>query len=119
MPEAPIQALREAIRGLHGCDSAFVESVPVRETFEGRTVWEGAVVVFDLIGHATAKRAYAWSAETTGAKRRFTAVLHEGKVDSPVAAVRASIAAEWQARLRIEAKLKRERGGDSGAGVAR
>ena len=97
MPETTIQALREAIRGLHKCDSAFVESVPIRETFQGRVVWEGAVVVFDLIGHATATRAYAWSHETTGGKRRFVAVLREGKVDSPVAAVRASIVADRRA----------------------
>ena len=28
------------------------QSVPVRETFEGKTVWEGVVHVFDLTGHA-------------------------------------------------------------------
>jgi hypothetical protein len=93
VPDAPIQALREAIRGLHGCDSPFVESVPLPETFQGSVACEGAVVVFDLIGHATAKRAYAWSAETDGGRRRFTAVLHEGKLNSPVKAVRASIVA--------------------------
>ena len=100
MPEAPVQALRDAIRNLHRCDSTFIESVPVTETFKGKTVWQGAVCVFDLIGHPTATRAYAWSAETDEGKRRFTAVLHQGKVDSPVAAVRASIVQQYRERRR-------------------
>ena len=107
MPEATIPALREAIRGLHGCDSVFVESVPVVElahfqvagddpTRGIQPIWEGAVCVFDLVGHPTAKRAYAWSTETKSGGRRLTAVLHEGKVDSPVAAVRAAIVADFR-----------------------
>lgn len=105
MPEATIQDMREAIRGIHGCDSAFVESVPVVERMHvqttdplkggWRTVWEGAVCVFDLIGHPTAKRAYAWSSEVPGTnRRRFVAVPHEGRVNSPERAVQASIVAD-------------------------
>lgn len=71
-----------------------MESVRVTETFQGKTVWDGTVEVFDLIGHPTAKRAYAWAHETDQGKTRYVAVLHEGKVDSPVAAVRAAIVAE-------------------------
>jgi len=59
----------------HGCDSSWIESVPVTETFNGALVWEGEVQVFNLLDHATAKRAYAWSHATAGAKRRFYAVL--------------------------------------------
>ena len=36
-----------------------MQSVPVRETFDGKTVWEGVVHIFDLIGHPTATHAYA------------------------------------------------------------
>jgi len=35
------------IRKLHGAESAHVETVPVVETFQGQTVWEGEVEVFD------------------------------------------------------------------------
>ena len=41
--------LREAIKNLHGCDSFWVESVPVTETFEGQVVWKGMVDVFETI----------------------------------------------------------------------
>ena len=94
MDPAGLPALVDAIKHMHGCAATFVESVPVRETFNGATVWEGEVQVFELRGHLTAKRAYAWSHATEGAKRRFYAVLHAPPVDSPVAAVRASIVAD-------------------------
>jgi len=94
MDPAGLPALVEAIRHMHGCEATFVESVPVREAFQGATVWEGEDQVFDLRGHPTAKRAYAWSHATEGAKRRFYAVLHVPPVDSPAAAVRASIVAD-------------------------
>jgi hypothetical protein len=94
MDPAGLPALEEAIRHMHGCEPTFVESIPVRETFSGKTVWEGEVQVFDLRGHPTAKRAYAWSHATDGSKRKFYAVLNEGPIDSPVKAVRASIVAD-------------------------
>lgn len=78
---------------MHGVESTWVESVAVTEMFHGKTVWDGEVQVFDLVGHATAPRAYAWSYATTGTKRQFVAVLHAGPVVSPISAVRASIAA--------------------------
>ncbi|MDO8750484.1 MAG: hypothetical protein Q7K03_05000 [Dehalococcoidia bacterium] len=63
----------------------------MKETFQGQTVWEGTVQVFELQGHPTASRCYAWSHATQGKKRRFVAVLHQGPVDSPEKAVRAAI----------------------------
>ena len=79
--------------------NGLVESVPVKETFEGRTVWEGVVEVFDLIDHSTATRCYAWSYVVDDTeKRRFFAILHQGPVDSPVAAVRAAIVHENRKR---------------------
>ena len=45
MDPAGLPALEEAIRHMHGCEPTFVESVPVRETFNGATVWEGEVQV--------------------------------------------------------------------------
>jgi hypothetical protein len=97
--ESSIKALQKAILDLHGCKSTWVESVPVKEVFEGQTVWEGIIQVFDLIDHPTAKRCYVWSHELEGSKkRRFFAVLHQGKVDSPEKAVRAAIVREFKKR---------------------
>jgi hypothetical protein len=90
---AGTEALREAIRHLHGCESVWVESVSVIETFRGEMVWDGEAQVFELVAQATAKRAYEWSCATEGTKRKFVAVLHAGPVTDAVTAVRASIAA--------------------------
>ena len=85
-------SLKRAVRNLHGCDSTWLKSVSVRETFEGQVVWEGSVQVFELHGHPTATRCYAWASPVEGSdKLRYYAVLHEPPVDSPEAAVRASI----------------------------
>ncbi len=90
-----IEALQKAILDLHGCKATWVESVPVKEVFEGETVWEGVVQVFDLIDHPKTNWCYAWSHELEGSKkRRFFAVLHQGGVDSPEKAVRAAIISE-------------------------
>jgi hypothetical protein len=87
--------LREAIERMHGGAAAFLQSVPIRETFKSKPVWEGVVHIFDLSGHPTATRAYAWSSPIEGStKRRFFAVLHTNRINSPLEAVRAAIVAE-------------------------
>ena len=92
MAEVPLSALQEAIHNLHGCESVWLESVPVKEVFRGATVWDGIVQVFELTEHPTATRCYAWSHAVEGSeRRRFVAVLHKGPVDSPEQAVRAAI----------------------------
>jgi hypothetical protein len=94
--EVSIKALEKAILDLHGCKATWIESVPVKEVFEGETVWEGVVQVFDLQGHPKATRCYAWSYMLDDSKkRRFFAVLHRGVVDSPEKAVKAGIVKEF------------------------
>jgi len=86
---------KRAIEVQHGGVATFVQSVPVHETHNGQTAWEGVVHVFDLAGHPKATRAYAWSSPIEGSdKRRFFAVLHGGAIKSPADAVRAAIVAE-------------------------
>ena len=87
--------LGEAVENMHGGSATLTQTVPVRETFEGKTVWEGVVHVFDLAGHPTATRAYAWSSPIEGStKRRFFAVLHTERINLPLEAVCAAIVAE-------------------------
>lgn len=94
MAEVAIDELRKAVLHLHPCKAAvFVEAVHVREEWKGQVVWEGPVHVFDLEGHPSATRAYAWSHYTDdhSERRRFVAVLNVPPIDHPIKAVRASI----------------------------
>jgi hypothetical protein len=94
-----IDQLRDAVQNMHGGTATLAQSVPVRETFKGKAVWEGVMHVFDLAGHPTATRAYAWSSPIEGStKRRFFAVLHTDRINSPLEAVRAAIVAEHRGK---------------------
>jgi hypothetical protein len=87
--------LKRAVESMHDCRATLAHTAPVRETFGGELVWEGVVHVFDVEGHPTATRAYAWSSPIEDSeKRRFFAVLHMGAIKSPLDAVRAAIVAE-------------------------
>ncbi len=95
--DVSIDELRQAVEHLHGVPAKFIEAVEVDERFNGEVVWQGAVKVFDVTGHASgATRAYAWSYRTEGTRRRFKAVLGVPPVDGPLMAVRASIMADVQ-----------------------
>jgi hypothetical protein len=100
-----IEELREVIRRLHGVESSHVASVPVKETFQGRTVWEGVVEVFELIGHPSATKLYAWSHATDNPESpsRHVAILHSGLITSPLLAVRAAIIQEFKSNAPAEA----------------
>ena len=99
MTEVETSELLRAVEFQHGGAATLAQSVPVKETHAGAVVWEGVVHVFDLAGHPTASRAYAWSSPIEGGdKRRFFAVLHQGPVKSPVDAVRAAIVAEQRSK---------------------
>lgn len=91
-----IEELRDVIRRLHGAEATHIESVPVKETFKGETVWEGIVEVFELTGHATAHRVYAWAHETGNPDKpvRHVTVLHLHPIKSAQDAVRAAILQE-------------------------
>jgi hypothetical protein len=91
-----IDELREVIRRLHGTEATHVESVPVTERFQGKTVWDGIVEVFDLTSHPTAFRVYAWAHETDDPQKpiRHVTVLHLHPIKSAQDAVRAAIMQE-------------------------
>jgi hypothetical protein len=95
---AYIQELQDAIRHLRGREVIHIESIPVRETFQGRTLWDGAVEVFEIKDHPDVNRIYAWSRETDSPNdpRRYVAVLNLPPVHSAQEAVRALIAMEFR-----------------------
>lgn len=91
-----IEELRDVIRRLHGVEATHVESVAVKEMFKGETVWEGVVEVFDLVGHPTAHRVYAWAHDGKRPKESSVAVLHIEPITSAAAAVRAALVQEFR-----------------------
>jgi hypothetical protein len=97
-----IQELRDVIHHLHGVHANHVESVAVTERFQGKTVWDGIVEVFDLKGHPKTHRVYAWIHDTgdPAKPKRHVTVLHIPPVVSPQTAVKAAIVQEFKDRAK-------------------
>ena len=96
-PDDYLVRLQNAIRRLNGCESKYVETVTVSQAFPSfhkNTVWQGEVVVFEVYGHAKARRAYAWSSMGENEATRYVIVLEIPPVNSPETAVQAAIAAQ-------------------------
>jgi hypothetical protein len=95
-----IEELQDVIKRLHGTEATYVETVPVKETFEGQTVWEGEVEVFDLADHPLASRVYAWAydREDESKPTQHVTVLQIPPATTPQNAVKASIVAEYKAQ---------------------
>jgi hypothetical protein len=98
MYEDDPEQLSQVVQSPHGGNPVWIGSEPIKEVFDGKTVWEGIVHIFDLDRYPRATGAYASSSPLEGsAKRRFFAVLHLGGSRSPLDAVRAAIVAERRA----------------------
>ena len=91
-----IEELQSVIHRLHGVHSTHVQSVRVKEEFQGQTVWDGIVEVFELHGHPKATHAFAWTHETHDPKqpKRSVTVLKIPPAVSPETAVRVAIMQE-------------------------
>ena len=92
-----IARLQHAIRQLNHCESKYLRSVNVSETFLSfakKKVWRGEVAVFEVYGHPQAKRAYAWSHTVGDKDTRYVVVLEIPPVKCPATAVQAAIAAQ-------------------------
>ena len=74
MSDDYIAELQAAFLHLHGCDAEYVETVPVVEEFQGETIWQGDVKVFDLVGHPKATSGYGLG--ICSKRRRRPALLH-------------------------------------------
>jgi hypothetical protein len=88
-----IEKLKDAVETAHRCEALHVRSEPVIEVFDGKVVWEGVVEIFDLEGHAKAKRCYAWLFLENG-EPQYTTVLELPPVDSAQTAVQVAIASK-------------------------
>lgn len=91
-------SLKTAVEGLHACRATFEMEQDVESYSGTELAWKGPVSVFQIEGNPNASICYAWSEPIKGSdKRRFFAVLKTPPVDSPEAAVRASIVADFKA----------------------
>jgi hypothetical protein len=91
-----IAELQAVILNLHGVVAEYVETIPVHEEYQGQTVWEGDVEVFELRDHPKAKRAYGWGYEDEETGRHYVTVLELPPVTSPDTAVKASIVRDYR-----------------------
>lgn len=82
MKDGYMEALKEAVQEQLGCASSVVSTEHFRETHDGNVVWDGDMVLFDLINHPTARQCYAWANEKDG-KWHSVVVLKTPKTDSP------------------------------------
>ena len=87
-----LRAIQELIRKQHGCDSLHVQSVPVAEKAPGGAIWSGDVEVFELLGHAKARRCYVVRQINERGGRQYLTVLKLPPVDSPQRAVQTALA---------------------------
>jgi hypothetical protein len=84
------EVLADAIQKGYGCKAVFKETVPVKETFQGKTIWEGEVEVFEIEGHPQAKYCYGWGFDE-GKKTELATVLGIPPINNPQSAVKAYI----------------------------
>lgn len=85
--------LQDIIHRLYGAKTQHIDSVPVREVVQGRTIWDGTVEIFNLFGHPKANRIYAWIQITDDHVHSISHVTvpHIPPVVSPETAVKAII----------------------------
>lgn len=97
MSKAYVPDLLDALERSENCEAAWVRTVGVTETHDGTLVWQGEVQIFRLSGHPDGVTcAYGWHSTTDEGQLKLTVVLHVPPVDSPEAAVRASIASDYR-----------------------
>jgi hypothetical protein len=97
MSDEYISFLRDAIQELHGCASVHVDTVPVKERFQGQTVSDDEVEVFHVRGHPTAEKLFAWGYPESDDKPDLKAVtvLAVPPITSPREAVQAYVASQY------------------------
>ena len=93
-----ISFLQTAIRELHGCVATHVETVSITERFQGQTVWDGRVEVFQVPEHPKADKIYAWGYSESDDKPDMKAVtvLAMPPINNPRKAVQAYVASQYR-----------------------
>jgi len=88
-----LRDIRWIVEGAHHCKAKYSAKVTVHEKRGGSTVFYGLVHIFELHGHPSASRAYAFAFGGLGnAEESIVTVLQKGAVTGPEEAVRAALA---------------------------
>jgi len=87
-----LEALRRVIREQHSCESRHLRSISVTEMFGDVVVFDGPVELFELIGHPTARRCYAFEYDEDNHPLRHFALLELPPVESALKAVQVAVA---------------------------
>ena len=88
-----IENLKLLIERGDKCRVKHTASTIVKERYKEYPVWGGVVETFELQGHPTAKRAYAWviPPESKGQEPQYTRALGVQPINSPQDAVKADL----------------------------
>jgi hypothetical protein len=85
--------LQEAIQRLHRVRATYLETIPVNDEAEGQPTGASDVEVFELHGHSSAERAYAWITKREPPNEpTLVIVLQAGSITSAALAVKAATA---------------------------
>ena len=63
MNEMPLSGIEHAISETHHAKAQLARRERVVERFQGETVWEGEVLVFELLDHPSTAWCYAWEVD--------------------------------------------------------
>lgn len=89
-----IDNLKLLIERQEKCRATHTESAVIKERYDNRVIWEGMVETFQLEGHPTAKRAYAWvrpQSESDSPEPEYTVVLGLPPANSAQDAVKVAV----------------------------
>ena len=86
----PHEDIKLAVERAAGFPARYLHSLPVVETFNGKTVWEGMVNVYRVASQPVST-AYGWAVDNGKGESEFVAVLGKPPINGPLDAVRAWI----------------------------
>lgn len=86
-----IEVLKELIEKEYSTSAKHVETVSVHETFEGQTIWDGEVEVFEVPEFPNAEHVFAWEFDGTNQ----VTVAQIPPATTPENAVRAYIVSQY------------------------
>ena len=88
-----IERLKEIIEREYSTSAKHVETVAVHEEFDGETVWDGEVEVFEVPEFANADHVFAWEFEDNGEQQVTVAQIPPAT--TPENAVKAYLVSQY------------------------